>query len=100
MKKHPSAYYHEEFTFTNERTHYRKKNGFRAYNSKGENVGLVFSCDDKRLSAYEHCELCIYSAYHERYGEWHIIKSYGERIKWDKLCEILKTKENYKLFID
>ena len=38
MKKHPSAYYHEEFTFTNERTHYRKKNGFRAYNSKGEKL--------------------------------------------------------------
>ena len=100
MRKHPAAYYQEDFTFTNARGYHRGKQGFQAFNSNGENVGIVFMCDDKRILAYEHCELCIYSPFHERYGEWHIIKSHGGRIKWNKLCEILSQKSTLTLFID
>ena len=98
--KHPGVYFHEEFTFTKERAFYRGKFGFQAYNSKGENVGLVFECDVKKTPAYEHCELCIYEKYHNRYGEWHRIQSHGGRIKWSRLCELLKQKSEYRIFID
>ena len=98
--KHPAAYFQEEFTFTNEKIFYRGKVGFKAYNSKGQNVGLVFMCDDKRTPAYEHCELCMYPAYYNQYGEWHRITSHSGRIKWSKLCEILKQNTKYKVFID
>ena len=87
------TYFQEEFTFTMQKAFYRGKIGFQAYNSKGENVGLVFMCDDKRTPAYEHCELCMYPAYYNQYGEWHRIQSHGGRIKWDKLCEILKQRK-------
>ena len=95
-----TANFQEEFTFTNQRAFYRGKEGFQAYNMKGENVGLVFMCDDKRTPAYEHCELCMYPAYYNQYGEWHRITSHGGRIKWSKLCEILKQKTKHKVFID
>jgi len=98
--KNQTAYFQEEFTFTSQKARYRGKSGFQAYNSKGENVGLVFMCDDKRTPAYEHCELCMYPAYYNQYGEWHRITSHGGRIKWCKLCEILKQKEKHKVFID
>ena len=98
--KNPTAYFQEEFTFINQTAFYRGKVGFQAYNSKGENVGLVFMCEDKRTPAYEHCELCMYPAYYNQYGEWHRIISHGGRIKWCKLCEILKQKTKYKVFID
>ena len=98
--KHPMACYSEEFTFTKEKNYYRGKNGFEAYNAKGENVGLVYMCDSMKTSSYGHCELCIYPAYHNRYGEWHIIYSNGGRIKWERLCEILEKKPQYKVFID
>ena len=99
-RKSLTAYFQEEFTFTNQRVSYRGKEGFQAYNMQGENVGIVFMCDDKRTPAYEHCELCIYEDYHTRYGEWHRITSHGGRIKWSKLCEILQQKTNHKIFID
>ena len=47
--KNPTAHFQEEFTFTMQKAFYRGKIGFQAYNSKGENVGLVFMCDDKRI---------------------------------------------------
>lgn len=99
-KKHPSAYFHEEFFFINKRACHRGKQGFQAYNSKDENIGIVYMCDDKDGPSYEHCELCMYSEYHERYGEWHIIKTHGGRIKWSKLCEILQKNGRYTVFID
>lgn len=98
--KNPSVYFQEEFIFTNELGYNRGKNGFQAYNSKGENVGIVFMSGDKRTPAYGHCELCMYKPYYNRYGEWHRIQSRGGRIKWDKLCDILKEKETHKVFID
>ena len=98
--KNPTAHFQEEFTFTMQKAFYRGKIGFQAYNTKGENVGLVFMCDDKRTPAYEHCELCMYPAYYNQYGEWHRITSHGGRIKWSKLCEILKQKTKHKVFID
>jgi len=95
-----TAYFQEEFIFTSEKAFYRGKSGFQAYNSKQEKVGLVFMCDDPRTPAYEHCELCIYDRYQNQYGEWHRIQSHGGRIKWSKLCEILKQKTKHKVFID
>ena len=95
-----TTYFQEEFTFTSQKAVYRGKSGFQAYNSKQENVGLVFMCDDKRTPACEHCELCMYPAYYNRYGEWHRITSHGGRIKWDKLCKILKKNLKYTVFID
>lgn len=95
-----SAYFQEEFTFKNQKGFYRGKLGFQAYNSKGYNVGIVFMCDDPRTPAFEHCELCIYAKYHTQYGEWHRIQSNGGRIKWTKLCEILKQNSKCTVFID
>ena len=98
--KNQTAYFQEEFTFTSQKARYRGKSGFQAYNSKKENVGLIFMCDDSRTPAYKHCELCIYDIYQNQYGEWHRIQSHGGRIEWDKLCQILKEKAEYKVFID
>ena len=98
--KHPSAYFQEFFTFKNESGYHRGKRGFQAFNSNGENIGVVFMTDVHKTPAYGHCELCMYPAYYNRYGEWHRITSHGGRIKWSKLCEILKEKAEYKVFID
>ncbi|MBR1975033.1 MAG: hypothetical protein IKA20_04210 [Clostridia bacterium] len=98
--KHPTAYFQEYFTFTNEKGYHRGKNGFQAFNSKGENIGIVFMTDVHKTPAYGHCELCMYPAYYNQYGEWHRITSHGGRIKWSKLCEILKSRTEYKVFID
>lgn len=98
--KHPAAYFQEWFTFTNVRGYHRGKKGFQAFNSKGENVGIVFMTDVIKTPAYEHCELCMYPAYYNQYGEWHRIQSHGGRIKWSELCEILKHTATHKVFID
>ena len=92
--------YDEEFVITSERKDYRRKSGFKAYNSKNEQIGIVFMCDDPRTPAFEYCELCVYKEYVNRYGEWHRIKSYGTRIKWNRLCEILSKQQSFRLFID
>jgi hypothetical protein len=97
-KKNPL--FQEEFTFTNERKSYKGKTGYKAFNSKGDNIGIVYATDDERTPAFGHCELCIYPEHHNQYGEWHRIKSYGERIKWTTLCTFLEHNREYKVFID
>ena len=92
--------FQEHFTFKNIIKYYRGKTGFVALNSENEEVGVVFMCDDRRTPAYAHCELCIYSQYQNKYGEWHRIKSHGARIEWEHLKNILKTQGFYKLYID
>ena len=94
------AYFHETFTFKSESCRYDGKYGFEAYNSKGEHVGIVFMTDDKRIKAYGYCELHFFPQYRERYGEWHRIKSHGNRIAWDFLCNQLKFKNEYTCYID
>ncbi len=92
--------YQEQFIFLNKKGFYRGKYGFLAYNSEGENIGIVYMCDDVDSPSYGHCELCNYKDYHNRYGQWHIIFSNGQRIQWTKLCEILENKAKHKVFID
>lgn len=92
--------YNEYFVIKNERKSYRNKTGFKAYNNSNEEIGIVFMCDDERTPAFQHCELCVYQEYVNKYGEWHRIKSHGARIKWQSLCEILNKQKSYKLFID
>ena len=90
----------EYFIIINQRAFYRQRNGFQAYNSKGENVGIICMCFDKRTPAFECCELCFYEKYHNRYGEWNRIQSNGGRIKWSRLCELLENKDKIKIFVD
>ena len=99
-KTRSSKFYNEEFTFTNESTSYRGKNGYKAYNSNGENVGIVFMTDDKRRTSYGYCELCFYPNYQNRYGEWHKFTSHGYRLKWENLCTCLQNQSVYKCYID
>ena len=96
----PTVTFHEHFTFKNEIAECRGKIGFQAYNSAGENVGIVFMEDAKNTPAFEHCTLCMYPAYYNRYGEWHRIRSHGGRIKWNKMEELMETIGHYQLFID
>lgn len=90
----------ETFSFTSEPGFYRGHYGYMAYNSKDEPVGIVFATDDKRSPAYGCCELCIFSYFWNRYGEWHRIQTNGCRIEWKKLCEILTDNNVYKCYID
>ena len=90
----------EYFTFTSEREIYKDKLGFKAYNSQGLNVGIVYACDDRRQSAFGCCELCIYEAWKTRYGQWHIITSHGAYINYNKFCEDIKVAGEIKLYVD
>ena len=96
----PYVHFNEYFTFKSGVYMYDGKRGFRAYNSKGEQVGIVFMTDDERTPAYKHCELHCFPKYHSRYGEWHRIKSHGNRILWEFLRNKLKTQNEYSCFID
>lgn len=98
--KHPTAFFNEYFTFTNEVARLEGESGYKAYNSKGENVGIVFETTGAHTFADGHCELRMYPKYYNRYGKYHRIKSNGGRIKWSKLCEILSNKGKYTIFID
>lgn len=52
--------YDETFIFTNEPAKLEGEKGFKAYNSKGVSVGIVFMTKNPKISAYGHCELCFY----------------------------------------
>ncbi|MBQ7236510.1 MAG: hypothetical protein IJX03_05085 [Clostridia bacterium] len=90
----------ESFTIKCEPEEYRKKYGYKIYNSKKQNIGIVFSCDDKRLSAYGCCQICIYNEFWSTYGQWHIIRSNGGYIKYDEFCEKLKSNRELEIFVD
>ena len=96
----PNVYFNELFIFKTGDYFYDGKHGFRAYNSQGEHVGIVFMTDDDRGPAYKHCELHCFPEYYSRYGEWHRITSHGNRISWEFLCNVLKTQKEYPCFID
>lgn len=90
----------EKFVFKNEPASYCNFRGYRAYNSSGDNVGIVFMSPDKRSPAYGKCELCFYSKYHNRYGKYHRIKSSGGYIPWHLLCERLNKYGFVEYYID
>ena len=96
----PNVHFNEVFTFKSGDYGYDGKWGFKAYNSKGEHVGIVFMTDDDRTPAYKHCELRFFPEYYSRYGKWHRIISHGNRLAWAHLCEILKIRNEYSCFID
>ena len=100
VDKNFTGYIQEDFTFINELAFYRGKVGFQVYNSKGENIGLVFMCEDARSSAYKHCELCMYEKYQKRYGSWYRIQSHGKRIRWTTIVAILQNVDKYHIYID
>ena len=93
-------YFGETFMFTNEKDGYRNHHGYKVFNSKGENIGLVFSSDDKRTPAYGNLELCIFKEFWNKYGQWHRITSHGCRIPWERLCQILSKNSSYECYID
>lgn len=99
-KSKSNAYFNEYFTFKSGNYDYGGKHGFKAYNSKGEHVGIVFMTDDKRVTSYGYCELHFFPQYYNNYGEWHRIISHGNRISWSFLCEQLKIKNEHCCFID
>ena len=90
----------ENFTVKCELEEYKKKLGYKVYNSRNQNIGIVYSCDDKRATAYGCCEICVYDGFRSTYGQWHIIRSYGGYINYDELCEKLKTSREIKIFVD
>lgn len=90
----------ETFTFTNEPASIRGKSGYKAYNSYGKYIGIVYMTDDKRSPSFECAELCMLPNYYNVYGEWHRIKSHGGRIKWQVLCDRLSKNGKYECYID
>lgn len=99
-KPRPVTCFNESFTFMSGIYRCDGKVGYKAFNSKGEHVGIVFMTDDPRTPAYKHCELHFFPQYYNQYGEWHRITSHGKRILWKTVCDYLKTHENYECFVD
>lgn len=99
-KEYLKVYFNETFTFKCGVYWYNGKQGYKAYNSKGEHVGIVFMTDDRRTVAYGYCELHFFPKYYKRYGEWYRIRSNGSRILWSFLSDYLKTHKEYQCFID
>ena len=93
-------YFGETFTITNERDYVKGKFGFKAYNSQGTCVAIVFMTDDQRVAAYGNCEFRFYPKFKNKYGEWHRILSHGNRIKYQNLCDILNKQSSYSLYVD
>ena len=100
VREKAKSKFSENITFKKIKNIYRGKNGFLAFNSNNEEIGIVFMGDDKRSKSYGYCELCIFKNYKEKYGEWHRIKSNGLRIEWSTLCSILEEKGKYEIFVD
>ena len=100
VKKSRRYAFGENFTVKCELEEYKKKLGYKVYNSRNQNIGIVYSCDDKRATAYGCCEICVYDGFGSTYGQWHIIRSYGGYIKYDELCKQLKTSGEIKIFVD
>ncbi len=90
----------ENFTVKCELEEYKKKLGYKVYNSRNQNIGIVFSCDDKRATAYGCCEICVYDGFRSTYGQWHIIRSHGEYVKYDEFRKKLISNSELKIFID
>lgn len=99
-KTRPAVVFGEKFVFKNEPASYGRFRGYRVYNNDGENVGIVFMSSDKRSPAYGNCELCFYSKYQDRYGQYHRIKSSCGYIPWRLLCERLNKYGFVEYFID
>lgn len=99
-KSKERKFYNETFTFTNEKAKLKGKYGYKAYNSQGKNVGIVYMTDKKGITSYGYCELCIDSNYQYHYGQWHRIFSNGCRIQWETLCAYLKIHSQYVCHID
>lgn len=89
----------EEFTFTSEeRCGFGIKEGFRAYNNKGEDIGFVFMTNDKRTPSYGCAELRFYKEYKGRV--WLRFTSHGQKIKWIDLKNKILSLGQYRLYID
>ena len=93
-------HYYETFTITNEKGYERSKSGFKAYNSQGEYVGIVFMTDDKRRSSFGNCEFCFCREFRGKYGEWHRITSHGSPIRYSVLCDRLKNQPSLTIYVD
>lgn len=98
--KKSNVVFGETFTIENKQDFFKGKQGYIAYNQKMQKVGLIYACDDKRLSAYDKCQLCFYEKYINLYGQWHIIRSHGNYIDWVELCSLLKHNKTVSIFVD
>ena len=92
--------YFENFTINNVQKSLRGKRGFQAINNKGQEIGIVFMCDDKRIANYGNCELCMHENFFTEYGQWHRFTTNGQKIKWDDLVQRLNIEGCIKLFIE
>ncbi|MBR4800744.1 MAG: hypothetical protein IK048_03660 [Clostridia bacterium] len=73
--------------------------GYKAY-INNICVGIVFATVDKRTPAYNCCELSYYPEFFSQFGEWHRIKSNGERIRFAYLEDKIKKDRSYTFIID
>ena len=89
----------QNFTFENIKTVCRGICGYKAYDEKGENVGVVFPTG-KRYATHDYCELAFFERYWERYGVYHRIQSHGERIPYAAVDTYLMSHERYTCFVD
>lgn len=90
----------EYFTIKAEQDEYRGKLGFNAYNSQGRNVAIVYACDDPRQPAFRCCQLCVFSTWQTKYGQWRIIRSNGKYIPFIELRKILSEQKEITIYVD
>lgn len=78
-----------------------RKNGFMAYDVKGDFIGLVYMCDDHRWkSSYGNSEIMFAKKHQNSYGRWRIIKIEKQYLPFDKLSEILSTRNECNVMVD
>ena len=78
-----------------------RKNGFMAYDVKGDFIGLVYMCDDHRWkSSYGNSEIMFAKKHQNSYGRWRIIKIKKQYLPFDKLSEILSTHNECNVMVD
>ena len=77
-----------------------RKNGFMAYDVNGDFIGLVYMCDDNRSKAYGNSEIMFAKKHQNFYGRWRIIKIEKQYLPFDKLSEILSTRNECNVTVD
>ena len=78
-----------------------RKNGFQAYDSDGNFIGVVYNlADDEGKTKYpSFAEIMFAKKFNDKFGRWHRIKIDGENLPYEKLAAILEKKGKMELYI-